>query len=77
VLDGSQKDNCWGTYLHGLFDNDLFRRDLINALRIRKGLSPLKACCCYSDVKEKAIDRLADVIRENTDMDFIREMLGL
>jgi adenosylcobyric acid synthase len=77
VLDGSQKGNCWGTYLHGLFDNDLFRRDLINVLRIRKGLSPLSACCCYSDVKEKAIDRLADVIRENTDMDFIREMLGL
>ncbi len=77
VLDGSQKGNCWGTYLHGLFDNDLFRRDLINILRMRKGLSPLEACCCYSDVKEKALDRLADVVRENIDMDFIREMLAL
>jgi len=77
VLDGSQKGNCWGTYIHGLFDNDLFRRDLINILRMRKGLLPLEACCCYSDVKEKAMDRLADVVRENIDMDFIREMLAL
>ncbi len=27
-----------GTYLHGIFDNDEYRRSLINALRIRKGL---------------------------------------
>ncbi len=75
VLEGSGNNNCWGTYLHGILDNDIFRRDLINALRIRKELTPLEACC-YCDIKERAIDRLADVVRENIDMDFIKEILG-
>jgi adenosylcobyric acid synthase len=77
VLDGSQKGNCWGTYLHGIFDNDLFRRDILNELRTRKGLAPLEPACSYADIRGKAIDRLADVVRTNIDMDFIREMLRL
>ena len=27
-----------GTYIHGVFDNDEFRRFIINQLRLRKGL---------------------------------------
>jgi adenosylcobyric acid synthase len=77
VLDGSQKGNCWGTYLHGIFDNDHFRRDILNGLRTRKGLAPLEHACSYADIRDKAIDRLADVVRTNIDMDFIREMLEL
>jgi adenosylcobyric acid synthase len=77
VFDGSQKGNCWGTYLHGIFDNDHFRRDLLNELRARKGLAPLESSCSYADIRDKAIDRLADVVRTNVDMDFIKGMLGL
>jgi adenosylcobyric acid synthase len=77
VFDGSQKGNCWGTYLHGIFDNDLFRRDILNALRTKKGLAPLEPSCCYANVKDDAINRLSDVVRANIDMDFIRGMLGL
>jgi adenosylcobyric acid synthase len=77
VLDGSGDENCWGTYLHGIFDNDLFRRDLINIVRTRKGLGPLESSISYSDIKDKALDRLADIVRENIDMDFIKGMLGL
>jgi adenosylcobyric acid synthase len=77
VLDGSQKGNCWGTYIHGIFDNDLFRRGLLNELRKRRGLPPLEPAFSYADIREKAIDRLADVVRRNIDMDFIKEMLGL
>ena len=77
VLDGSQKSNCWGTYIHGIFDNDLFRRDLINSLRIEKGLQPLEACCTYSAIKERAIDSLAAMVRENIDMAFVKEICGI
>lgn len=77
LLDGSKNGNCWGTYLHGVFDNDLFRRDLINELRRRKGLPSLEAACSYSENKEKAIDYLADVVRENIDMDFIKDVVRL
>jgi adenosylcobyric acid synthase len=39
-LDGSAKGNVWGTYIHGIFDNDSFRRGLINILRVKRGLVP-------------------------------------
>jgi adenosylcobyric acid synthase len=77
VLDGSVKENCWGTYLHGIFDSDPFRRDLINILRTKTGLLPLESACSYSAIKEKALDRLADVVRKNIDMDFVKEILDL
>jgi adenosylcobyric acid synthase len=77
ALDGSEKLNCWGTYLHGIFDNDLFRRDLINTLRMRKGLPSLAACCNYTAIKERAIDSLADMVRENIDMAFVKEICGI
>ena len=31
----------WGTYLHGVFDADGFRRWFIDRLRVRRGLPPL------------------------------------
>jgi adenosylcobyric acid synthase len=77
VWDGSRKGNCWGTYLHGIFDNDLFRRDLLNELRSGKGLAPLESSCSYADIRDKAIDRLADMVRTNIDMDFIKGILCL
>ncbi len=57
VLDGSRKSNCWGTYIHGIFDNDLFRRDLINSLRDREGIAAAGALLqlCGDQRKEQSI----------------------
>ncbi|MDA8077879.1 MAG: cobyric acid synthase [Nitrospiraceae bacterium] len=77
LLDGAINRNCWGTYLHGIFDNDLFRREIINTLRRRKGLAPLEPCSFYAELVGEAIDRLADVVRDNVDMAFIRETMHL
>jgi adenosylcobyric acid synthase len=76
TLEGSRNENCWGTYIHGIFDNDLFRRNVIDELRRRKGLPPFESECCYSAIKEKAIDRLAGIVKENIDMDFIRCLIN-
>ncbi len=77
VLDGSQRLNCWGTYLHGIFENDTFRRRLINGLRQKKGLLPLDSAVSYSGIRDQAIDRLSGVVREHIDMDFVRRQLCL
>ncbi|MBQ1336181.1 MAG: cobyric acid synthase, partial [Selenomonadaceae bacterium] len=37
----SEDGLVFGTYVHGIFDNDEFRRGILNALRQRKGLEPL------------------------------------
>ncbi len=77
VLDGSMNKNCWGTYLHGIFDNDLFRRGIIDHVRKKKGIPPGKSGLRYSEFQEQALDRLARVVREHVNMDFVREMLKL
>ncbi len=75
---GSMSENgrIWGSYLHGIFDADLFRRWFIDTLRKRKGLSPLKQIQASYDL-EPAFDRLADIVRENVDMDKIYQLLKL
>ena len=65
-----------GTYLHGVFDADQFRRSFIDSLRIRKGLEPLKEVVYVHDI-EPALDRLADVVRSNIDMDHLYRILGI
>jgi cobyric acid synthase CobQ/L-threonine-O-3-phosphate decarboxylase len=71
--DGSGR--VWGTYLHGLFDADDFRRHFINGIRERAGLDPLASGSRY-DV-EPAIQRLADAVRCSLDLGLIYRELRL
>jgi cobyric acid synthase len=66
----------FGTYLHGLFDSDPFRRWFIDTLRIARGLSPLKTVQAVYDI-EPALDRLADIVREGLDVKEIYKKMGL
>ena len=75
VLDGSLSGNCWGTYLHGIFDNDSFRRGILNAVRVKKGLASLTTGVSYDAGIEQALDRLAAAFREHVDMRFIEGLL--
>ncbi len=66
----------WGSYLHGIFDDDAFRRWFIDGLRRRHGLAPLvQIQACYD--LEPAFDRLAAAVREQVDMDRVYGLLGL
>ena len=75
TLDGSSKGNVWGTYLHGIFHNDSFRRDLINRHRIKKGLNPIQFT--YADEKfvEAQIDYLADFVEKHLEIERIFELV--
>ncbi len=79
VLDGAVNHTglVWGTYLHGLFDSDGFRRAFLNQLRKRKGLTPMGNQYNYCDSREAAFDRLAQVVRENIDLQRIYQLIGL
>ena len=77
ILDGSINGNCWGTYIHGIFENDSFRRGIINSLRKQRGLPPVDSTIKYSEMKEKAIDNLADIVKQHLDMNFINRIIGL
>lgn len=81
IEDGaiSKDGKVWGTYIHGIFDNDEFRRGFINHLRRRKGLSPLSKSDIfhYHQVKELGFDKLERGLRENLNMDSIYQILKL
>ncbi len=72
----SEDGRVMGTYLHGLFDDDAFRRWFIDMLRARRGLSPLKEIQAVYDI-EPALDRLADIVRSNLDVAAIYRKMGL
>lgn len=71
----SPEGTIWGTYLHGVFDADAFRRWFLDRLRTRKGLPPLGQVCARYDI-EPALDRLAEVVRASLDMNALHRLLG-
>ncbi len=72
----SADGSCWGTYLHGVFDADDFRRWFIDRLRRQRGLHPLGRVVAVYDL-EAAFDRLADVVRRSLRMEEIYRLAGL
>nr|VFK56960.1 MAG: adenosylcobyric acid synthase (glutamine-hydrolysing) [Candidatus Kentron sp. TUN]VFK64493.1 MAG: adenosylcobyric acid synthase (glutamine-hydrolysing) [Candidatus Kentron sp. TUN] len=72
----SEDGTVTGTYLHGLYDNDAFRRRFIDGLRTRRGLAPIGTVRITYDL-EPALDRLADVVRANLDVEKIYRKMGL
>lgn len=68
--------NVFGTYIHGLFDNDGFRRSLLNVVRASKGLEPLANTRNTAAEKQRAYEHLADVVEQALDMDKLYEIMG-
>ena len=65
-----------GTYIHGIFAHDDFRRQILNALRARKGLGDLPIQRSVRQEKERAYNRLASVVRASLDMEKLAEIMG-
>ncbi len=77
-VDGaiSEDGRVWGTYLHGLFDNDSFRRSLINFLREKKGLEPLAASSISArEDREQGFNEFADLVRNSLDMKKVYDII--
>ncbi len=73
---GVSRENVWGTYLHGIFDADGFRRWFINRLRKKRGLAPLEMLNRVYDL-EPALNRLADIARQHLEIDKIYQLMGI
>lgn len=78
IEDGSISEDGlhFGTYLHGLFNNDRLRNTLLNNLRLRKGLAPIKRSTSYQKDLTADYDKLADIVEDSLDMDLIYNLLG-
>lgn len=66
-----------GTYFHGIFDNDIFRRRWLDFLRDRKGLAKANdfKYLKYREIKDEAYERLAQVVSDNLNMKLLYEII--
>ena len=77
-VDGvmNRQGNVLGTYLHGLFDSGALWRALVNRVRTQKGLGAADgALVSMEELRERAFDQLADVVRQNLDMEAVYRIL--
>jgi adenosylcobyric acid synthase len=78
VADGwvAPDRRVWGTYLHGLFDHDDFRRTFLQGLRKDRPNPPAAApALTYHRFQEAQLDRLADLLRRHLDMARLTTMI--
>lgn len=75
-LDGAQKGNVYGTYIHGIFDAPDVAKQIVATLLQEKGCDPegVKAFE-MKEYKETQYDALADVIRASLDMEKVYDMV--
>ena len=69
------KNNVFGTYLHGLFDKKEFLNKFLNVLSAETG-KKISVDFSYETVKEREYDKLANMVRENMDMQAVYRILG-
>lgn len=75
-FDGAVNEagNVFGTYLHGVFENDNLRRSFLKSLRGGEGVSA-RAARGFREETEEQYDRLADCLEESLDMDALMGMV--
>ena len=74
--EGAQKDNVYGTYVHGVFDGDNIGGLVIQSVAAKKGLDLTDIeTINYEEFKEQQYDKLAEGIRANLDMKRVYEIL--
>ena len=80
VKDGlvSSDGRVWGSYLHGLFDNDGLRHRVISRFQQGDDLVPTRErLSSFNHWKEEQYDKLATHLRKHIDMDRIYQIIGI
>ena len=73
----SDGKNVYGSYIHGLFDEGDIAMKIVGKLAAKKGVELSTGDeLSYASLKEKNYDLLADMIRENMDMDKVYAALS-
>jgi adenosylcobyric acid synthase len=77
LADGAISDSglVWGTYVHGLFDDDAFRHEFIDDARAQCGLQPAERKIPIAVQREDRMNRWADHLRQSLNIDLIRDLI--
>jgi adenosylcobyric acid synthase len=79
IADGavSADRRVFGTYIHGIFDDDNFRHAFLDAARAACSLAPHTAKAFFAAERQSRLDRLAAHVRRALDLEMIRSWLHL
>lgn len=69
------KDNVFGTYVHGIFENNSVTDKILNIVREKKGYSTKKLKETFEEYREKEFDKLEKIMRENIDIEKIYKIM--
>ena len=69
-------ENIFGTYLHGIFDNEKVTRHILNKVREKKGMELQAQGISFDEYREQELDKLEEIFRENIEMEKIYKILG-
>lgn len=72
----SESGNVFGTYLHGIFENENFVYNILSYVANKKGII-IDKLIGMEEYMEKEYDKLEKLIRENIDMQRIYEIIGI
>lgn len=72
--DGCSAGNVYGSYVHGIFDDEDVANTIISALAEKKGVD-MSVRVSYEDYKRQQYNLLADTMRESLDMDAVYKIL--
>ncbi|MET3045876.1 cobyric acid synthase [Flavobacterium covae] len=64
-------DKCWGTYIHGILDNEIVIKDLL----LQTDKKVITGIFDYKTFKEEQYDLLAQHLREHIDIQYIYKVL--
>ncbi|HWF93125.1 MAG TPA: cobyric acid synthase [Terriglobales bacterium] len=73
----SEDRRTFGTYVHGVFDDDKFRHSFVAAARAASGLAPAEENAWVASERETQFARLANHMRASLDMKGIRGWIDL
>lgn len=72
----NSEQNVWGTYLHGIFDNDDFRHWFLKDLLAKKGVQDTNILLKpYNPDRE--LNNLAEIIKSQIDVRFLLSIMGM
>lgn len=75
-VEGAQKENVYGSYIHGIFDKEAVAKEIVMALGRTKGLDASKITGVdFQTFKETQYDLLAEGLRKHLDMKKIYQIL--
>lgn len=75
-IDGAQRENVYGSYVHGIFDAPDVAKQIVTILMREKGIATDNVQAFQmKEYKEQQYDLLADTIRQALDMEKVYEII--